>query len=225
MVAVICGEFDGKGGADAGSVGDDLLCGDGAGGGEVLPGGVGVVGHVELAGVGWGALAVAAVVEGEDVEAEVVEAGEGGDGVGEGAVGAGEEEDGGVGVAGAWCGGDPPAGELRGGGFVGAEVDELVGDAGDGGGCGRCAGWVQDELPLALVEEQAEGEVSAEESRDDGDGDGFYQPHGADVFVLNFSWRSVLVWFRSGAGHRSACFCIDFSIGLMRRVVFECATL
>ena len=79
-----------------------------------------------------GALAVAAVVEGEDVDAEVVEAGEGGDGVGERAVAVGEKEDGEVGVAAAGVGGDPPAGELRGGGFVGAEADEFVGDAGDG---------------------------------------------------------------------------------------------
>ena len=43
--------------------------------------------HVLLAGTGCGALTVAAIVEGEDVEAEVVEAGEGGDGVGERAVG------------------------------------------------------------------------------------------------------------------------------------------
>ena len=85
-----------------------------------------------LIGAGGGALAVAAVVEGEDVDAEVVEGGEGGDGVGEGAVGAGKEEEGGVGVAAVGGGGDPPAGELRGGGLVGAEVDEFVGSAGDG---------------------------------------------------------------------------------------------
>ncbi len=102
------------------------------------------MGHVELVWVRKDALAVAAVVEGEDVETDVVEAGEGGDRIGQGAVGAGEEEDCGVGVAGARCGGNPPAGELRGGGFVGAEVDELVWDSGDGGGCRRCAGWVQD---------------------------------------------------------------------------------
>ncbi len=47
--------------------------------GEVLPGGVDVVGHALLAGTDGGALAVAAVVEGEDVDAEVVKAGEGGD--------------------------------------------------------------------------------------------------------------------------------------------------
>ena len=73
-----------------------MICcaGDCAGGGEVLPGGVGVLGHALLAGASGGALAVAAIVEGEDVDAEVVEAGEGGDGVGEGAVAVGEEEDG-----------------------------------------------------------------------------------------------------------------------------------
>jgi len=45
---------------------------------------------------------------------------------------------------------------------------------------------VQDELPLALVEEKTEGEVAAEESCNDCNGDGFHQPHGADVFVLDF---------------------------------------
>jgi hypothetical protein len=65
-------------------------------------------------------------------------------------------------------------------------VNEFVGDASDRCWCERCAGWVQDELPLALVEEQTEGEVSAEESRYNGDGDGLYQPHGADGFILNF---------------------------------------
>lgn len=126
------------------------------------------MGHVLLAGAGGGALAVAAVVEGEDVETEVVEVGEDGDGVGQGAVGAGEEEDGGVGVAGVRGGGDPPTGELRGGGLVRAEADELVGDAGDGGGSGRGARGVEDELPLALVEEETESEIAADEGRDDG---------------------------------------------------------
>ena len=91
------------------------------------------MGHALLAGAGGGALAVAAVVEGEDVDAEVVEGGEGGDGVGEGAVAVGEEEDGEVGVAAAGGGGNPPAGELGDGGLVGTEVDEFVGNAGDRG--------------------------------------------------------------------------------------------
>ena len=119
---VIGGKAGCEGGARAGSVGNDALCGDCACGGEVPPGGVGVLGHALLTWTGGGALAVAAVVEGEDVEAEVVEIGESGDGVGEGAVAVGEEEDSDRRVAAAGCGGDPPAGELRGSGFVGAEV-------------------------------------------------------------------------------------------------------
>ena len=87
-----------------------------------------------MAGAGGGALAVAAVVEGEEVDAEGVEGGEGGDGVGERAVAVGEEENGEVGVVAAGVGGDPPAGELWGGGVVGVEAQELVRCAGDGGG-------------------------------------------------------------------------------------------
>ena len=111
-VVVIAGEAGCEGSPDSGSVRDDVLYRECSGGGEVLPGGVGVVGHALLAGAGSGALAVAAIVEGEDVEAEVVEAGEDGDGVGEGAVAVGEKEDGDGGVAAAWRGGNPPAGEL-----------------------------------------------------------------------------------------------------------------
>jgi hypothetical protein len=73
----------------SGAVGDDSLRGDRARGGEVLPGGVGVMDHALLTGAGGGALAVAAVVEGEDVKAYVVEGCESGEGVGEGAVSAG----------------------------------------------------------------------------------------------------------------------------------------
>ena len=160
------------------------------------------LGHALLAGAGGGALAVAAIVEGEDVDAEVVEAGEGGDGVGEGAVAVGEEEDGEVGVAAAGVGGNPPAGELRGGGFVGAEADEFVGDAGDRCWAGGGAGWVQDELPLALVEEQAEGEVAAEERREDGEGDGFDEPDGADDIRWSGLRLAAFGWLGGGAGHR-----------------------
>ncbi len=138
------------------------------------------MGHALLAGASRGALAVAAVVEGEDVDAEVVETGEGGDGVGEGAVAVGEKEDGEASVAAAGVGGDPPAGELRGGGFVGAETDEFVWDAGDGLWAARGAGGVEDELPLALVEEPAEGEIAAKERCEHGEGEGFDEPDGAD---------------------------------------------
>jgi hypothetical protein len=64
---------------------------------------------------------------------------------------------------------------------------------------------------LALIEEQAEGEIAAEESHDDGDGDGLHEPDGADDFRRSAGWRGVLAGLRSGAGHESG-FCIDFSI-------------
>ena len=206
---VIGSEVGRECGADTGSIGEDALRGYCAGGGEVLPGGVGVLGHALLVWAGRGTLAVAAIVEGEDVEAKVVEAGEDGDGVDEGAVAVGEEEDGDGGVAAAGRSWNPPAGELRSGGFVWGEANEFVGNAGD-----RCcarggAGWVQDELPLALVEEQAEGEVAAEEGRNDGEGDGFDEPNGTDDIRWNGLRRSGLGWLGGGAWHRS--FCVDFS--------------
>src|SRR6202012_48057 len=112
-------------------------------------------------------------------DAEVVEVGESGVGVAEGPVAVREKDDGEGGVA-AGVGGDPPAGELRGGGFVGAEADEFVGDAGDGlrAVCGACG--VQDKLPLALVEDPAEGEIAAKDRCDNGEGDGFDEPDGTD---------------------------------------------
>lgn len=163
-----------------------------AGGFEVLPGGVGVLGHLLLAGVSVGALTVASVVEGEDVDAEVVKGGEGGDGVGDGAVGAGKEEDGGLSVAGVRRGGDPPAGELRGCGLVETEVDKFVGGSGDAGGSGGCPGWVEDELPLASVEEEVQGEPSADEGDEDGYADGFEEPHGVDgLWMAGWFWGGV----------------------------------
>jgi len=40
--------------------------------------------------------------------------------------------------------------------------------------------WVKDELPLALVKEQAEGEIAADKSDDNDCGDGFHKPGVAD---------------------------------------------
>src|ERR1700731_551825 len=61
---VIGGKAGCEGGARAGSVGNDALCGDCAGGGEVLPGGGGGLGHALLAWGGRGALAGAPGGEG-----------------------------------------------------------------------------------------------------------------------------------------------------------------
>ena len=63
---------------------------------------------------------------------------------------------------------------------------------------------MQDELPLALVEEQAEGEVGAAERGEDGERDAFEEPDGADDFG-----GVGLLW--CGAGHGCGV-CIDFSI-------------
>ena len=41
---------------------------------------------------------------------------------------------------------------------------------------------MQYKLPLALVEEQAEGEIAAKERRNDGKADGFDEPDGAHDF-------------------------------------------
>ena len=210
--AVSSGEASREGGSGAGSVRNDVLLREMAGGGEIEPRRVGVAGLALLAGTGCGALTVAAVVEGEDVDAEIVEAGESGDGIGEGAVAVGEKEDGKVGVAGAGIGGNPPAGELGRGGFVGAEADEFVGDASNGGWAGCGTERMQDQLPLALIEEKAEGEIAADESRKDREGDGFDQPDGIDDL---WSWLGGCALVRRpsigrgvGARHR---FFSDFS--------------
>jgi len=200
--------------ASACSIGNDVLGGKITRGCEVLPGRVRVVGEALLAGARCGALTVAAVVKGEDVQAEVVEAGEGGNRVCERAVAIGEEEDGEVGVAAAGVCGNPPTGELWRGGLVRAEADDLVGDAGDRCWAGGGADWVQDKLPLALIEEQAEGEIATEKCSKNGGGDRLDQPDGADVvrgIGLRCSAVVCLVRGRCGrARHRS--FHVDFSI-------------
>lgn len=197
------GEVGGEGGSDAGAVRDDLLRRDGAGGGEVLPGGLGVLGHLELVGTAFGAESVAAIVEGEDVDAETLQGVEGGGEVGQGAVAAGEKEDGCVGVTGSGGGGKPDAGSLRDRGLVGTEVDEV------GRGL-RCSGVnrVEDELPLTLIEEQAEGEIAAEERDDYCDAQGFKEPQRADDFYLSRGLLGALVGLWRGAGH----FYMNFSI-------------
>ena len=97
-VAMVGGQMGSEGGSDADPVGNDLMGGDVAGCSEVGPGGFGVLSHSELIGVSVGAVPVAAVVEGKDVDAEIMKPIERGVEVREGAVSAGEEEDRRVGV-------------------------------------------------------------------------------------------------------------------------------
>lgn len=80
------GQVGSQRGSDAGAVRNDLLCGNGAQGREIFPGGIGVLHHFLLVGMSVSALAVASVIEGEDIEAESVKSREGRDGIDEGAV-------------------------------------------------------------------------------------------------------------------------------------------
>ena len=72
---------------------------------------------------------------------------------------------------------------------------------------------VQDELPLALVEEQAEGEIAAEEGRENGEGNGFEQPDGARRLRWSGARRWRAVWLGSGARHEG--FCMTLASGLV----------
>ena len=166
--------------------------------------------HLLLGGMSFGALAVAAIVEGKDVDAEGVEGGQRGNGVGEGAVAVWKEEDGRVNVVGVRRSGDPPASELGNGGFVGAEVDQLEGSAVNGGGSGRGSSGMKDKLPLALIEEQAEREITAEDGDDYGAEDSFDEPDGIDWFWFGSWLRLALGRFCGGTGHEGVC--MNFSI-------------
>ena len=69
---------------------------------------------------------------------------------------------------------------------------------------------MKDELPLALVKEQAEGEVATEERCNDSEGDGFKKPDGAyDIRWSGLRWGGF-AWLGGGAWHRG--FCVDSSI-------------
>lgn len=201
-VRVHGGELGGESCAHADSIGDNTGLGEVAADVEVLPGGFGVLGQDLLAGV-WGgsALAVATVVDGEDVDAEVVQGNEGGGGVrvGEGTIAGREIEQGEVGIAGAGEGWNPPAGELGDGGVVGGEAEELGGGDWRLGGSGT--GGVQDNLPLAEIEEQTEAEVSAEDRDEDDQDESLGDPARVDHLRRGLLWTGARGdW--DGAGHQ-----------------------
>jgi len=139
--------------------------------------------HLLLIGVGSDALAVPAIIEGEDVDAQTVEGGESGKRICQGTVAGRKDEEGGVRVA-AVGSGNPPAGELRNSGFVRAEVDELVGYAVDGFRGSIGARGMKNDLPLSLVEEKTKRKIAADESHAGSDGDGFDEPDGIHCFGL-----------------------------------------
>ena len=145
---------------------------DGAGGcvaraGEVLEGPFGVLPPAVLAGVDESALAVAAVVDGEDGEAGGVEAMEIVEGVAEIAGCAVEIERGVAGEGRAGRGGNPPAGEARDAGLSGGEADGVECEADDGGSAGDLGRGVVKELPIALPEDEAQGDPGEDEAADD----------------------------------------------------------
>ena len=148
--------------------------------------------------MGSGAAAEAAVIEGEDVDAGGVEGREGGDTAGERAAGVVEIENRDGDVFRLRVGGNPPAVELGKAGVGDVEVDFFVRQAGAGRSRGDGARGMEEELPLALVEEQAEGGVSAEGGSGEGEGEGSEEPAGADIrrgfgAVVDFSgWRLAL---------------------------------
>src|ERR1700748_1864589 len=155
-----------------------------AGAGEVGEGGVGVLIH---AGFGWmlvGALAEAAVVEGKDVDAEGVQYLELADGIGERSMAIMQEKDGEGGIASGVSGGNPPAGELRLTGFGGVEFDLLVRNVQAGGSCADGSRGMEDELPAALIKEQAERGIRADGSQFDRDCQRAEKPLSADERLL-----------------------------------------
>jgi len=81
---------------------------------------------------------------------------------------------------------------------------------------------VQDELPLALVEEQAEGEIAAEERSNDGEGDGLDEPDGADDIRWSGLRGGGLAWLGCGAGHRTSCIdCSTLRLAAVNRSCIE----
>ena len=115
-----------------------------------------------LGGMSAGGAAKAAVIESEDVDACGVEGIEGWQAIGERAVAVVEIEDRVVCVRSAGACGDPPAVELGLAVVIDVEVGFVEGQAAGCGSSGEGARRMEEKLPLTLVEEQAEGGVSAE---------------------------------------------------------------
>ena len=188
------GELGGEVAAEAGAHGDDAGGGEVAGVEEVVEGGLSVFQHAGLVGVLGVGLAESAVIDGKEVEVEVVELGECLGGVAEVAGAAVEVEDGG---GGSGAGGDVPGGEAGSAGGAGVELD---GVKGDGGGGGELGGGMQNELPGALIDEEADGQPGAEERGDDGGGEGFDEPEGIYVWIGVLLGRDGLVADGHGRG-------------------------
>lgn len=129
------------------------------------------------------AVAEATVVEEEDIELSVMEQMGCRDGVRQGTFAAVEEQRGGA--RGCICG-NPPAIELGLAGCVDAEVD--FGGRKPGGS--RCLGYgaagLQDQLPLAAIEEGTDGDVRAEDGHEKHSGESGENPARVNDFMHVF---------------------------------------
>ncbi len=108
-----------------------------------------------------------------------------------------KEKDGG-GLFGGVCGGDPPGGEAWCSGGAGVKADRLKGD---GGGALDLCRWMEQELPGALPDEQADGEIGADNRGEDGEREGLEDPAGVDDLGKGLLDVSA---FRGGECHRYA---------------------
>ena len=101
-----------------------------------------------------------------------------------------------------------------------------------GGGGGDRARGVQDELPLAVREQDAHGDVGAEECDEDDDGEGLEDP--GDFYERDHVWRLVAAlgivaggetggfWVGAGDGilrHGSGAGCCGVGLRISRRGV------
>lgn len=150
----------------------------------------GVLLHGGFSGMLADAAAVAPVVEEQDVEASIVERERAGKRVSNGAIGGVEKECGGSGGCERVCGGggDEPAVELGDAGGVVGEVEFGEVEADGRGRGGDSARGMEDELPLALIPEEAECAPGEEERDGEGDGEGFEEPARIDHL-----WRGALL--------------------------------
>ncbi len=133
------------------------------------------------------ALAVAAVVEKENIQAGIVESFRRGERVAHRAAFVMEHKDGGLGGR---VAGHPPAGELRLPGDIRAEAHGSESKLKRSWGLGDDAGGMEDELRLAVVEEKAHGDVGAEQAEGDHGAKSFQQPDG----IHNFEWSGRGGW-------------------------------
>jgi hypothetical protein len=62
-----------------------------------------------------------------------------------------------------------------------------------------------------LIEEEAEGQIAADECGEDGEDYGLYEPDGIDYLGLGGGLCGVIMLLSGGAGHES--FFMNFSIG------------